>query len=93
MAHVDVLQLGVEPEGRVHRPDVVVLELEPLYAGVEGDGQDLQLAGGAGDGERHLITLTGEGTEAVRLGEADHQGQQQHQHTHHQLGIICNRGE
>ena len=42
VTHVDVLQLGVEAEGGVHSPDVVVLELEPLYAGVEGDGQHLQ---------------------------------------------------
>ena len=66
MADVHVLQLGVEPEGRIHRPDVVVLQLEPLDAGVQRDGQHLQGGGGAADGERHLVTLAGQRAEPVR---------------------------
>ena len=66
MADVHVLQLGVEPEGRIHRPDVVVLQLEPLNAGVQRDGQHLQGGGGAADGERHLVTLAGQRAEPVR---------------------------
>ena len=89
VTHVDVLQLGVEAEGGVHRPDVVVLELEPLYAGVEGDGQHLQLTASAGHGESHLVTLAGQRTEPVTRGQAGQQREQQHQHAG-QAGVICN---
>ena len=49
VAHVEVLELGVEPQGGVHSSDVVLLQLESLDAGIECDRENFQLTVGAGN--------------------------------------------
>lgn len=39
-----MLELGVELHGAVDGLDLIVADDEPLYGGVEGDGQDVQAA-------------------------------------------------
>ena len=49
VAHVQILELGVEPQSGVDSSDVVVLQLESLNAGIESDRENFKLALGAGN--------------------------------------------
>ena len=49
VAHVEVLKLGIEPQSSIHSPNVVLLQLESLDAGIECDRENFQLAVGAGN--------------------------------------------
>lgn len=53
---VEVLQLRVKLHGAVDRFDLVVADDEPLYGGVEGDGQDVQPAFLADHNQRVVVT-------------------------------------
>ena len=49
VAHVEVLELGIEPQSGVNSSNVVLLQLESLDAGIECDRENFQLTVGAGN--------------------------------------------